>query len=186
MTLRDAAVLLPAASAALTERTTWAFPPFMALRSLTSALLESLSVILAVLPKGAVALARPRTTFFVPIRTFATTASLHSSLQRADSASIFVFSARWIRFAASVSFGAVVSEAAGGAGGLPGPAGAASSSVIVTVAPAGERTLAPPPALESVTWIVSLPAYAESLVTGTVKVLPTSPGPNVSVPLAAA
>ena len=120
MTLRDAAAVLPAASVALTERTTLAFPRFIALRSLTSAFFESLSFILAVLPEAAVAFARPRTTFFLPIRTFATAASLHRSLQRADSASSFVFSARWILFAASVSFGAVPSEAAGGAGCRPG------------------------------------------------------------------
>ena len=87
--------------------------------------------------------------------------------------------------AASVSVGAVLSARAGLAGGLAGGL-AASSSVIVTVPPAGEPTLAPPAAFESVTWKVSSPSSAESLVTGTVKVLLGSPGPNVSVPLAAA
>ena len=56
--------------------------------------------------------------------------------------------------------------------------------MIVTVPPAGEPTLAPPAAFESATWNVSSPSGAESLVTGTVKLLPVSPGPNVSVPLA--
>ena len=62
MTLRDAAAVLPAASAAFTERTTVAFPLFIALRSLTRAFLDSLTLILAVVPEGAVAFARPRTT----------------------------------------------------------------------------------------------------------------------------
>ena len=69
-------------------------------------------------------------------------------------------------------------------GEMLGSAGAASSLTIVTVAPAGEPMFAPPPAFEIVTWNVSSPSCAESLVTGTVKLLPTSPGPNVSVPLA--
>ena len=117
--VRDAAALLPAASAALTERTTLAFPAFIALRNLASAVLDSLTRILAVLAEAAAAFARPRTTCFRPTRTFATTASLQRSSQRADSASSFAFSARCIRFAATVSFGAVVSGAAGVAG-VPG------------------------------------------------------------------
>jgi hypothetical protein len=54
--VRDAVDLLPAASAALTERTTVALPRFIALRSLASAVLDSLTRILAVLAEAARAL----------------------------------------------------------------------------------------------------------------------------------
>ena len=63
--------------------------------------------------------------------------------------------------------------------------GAASSSAIVTVAPAGEPRLAPPVALESFSCSVSSPSCAASLVTWTVTLLEASPGPKVRVPVAA-
>ena len=116
VTVRVAAARLPAASAALTERTTLAFPLFIALRSLASAFLDSLTLILAVLAEAVAAFARPRTTCFLPTRTFATTASLQRSCSGPDSASSSAFSARWTRFAATVSFGAVVSGPAEGRG----------------------------------------------------------------------
>ena len=81
--MRDAAVVLPAESAARTERTTLGLPRFIALRNVTSAFLESFSLTLAALPGGAVAFARLRPIFFLPIRSFATAASLQGSLQRA-------------------------------------------------------------------------------------------------------
>src|SRR5215218_1141269 len=193
-TLREPAARLPATSVARTESTTLAFPRLVALRSLTSAFLESLTLSLACLPLSRVAFARPRPTVRLPIRSFATTASLQRSSQRADSARRLAFSARWILFAARVSFGAVLSDRAGtgvaadgsDAPGATARAGAASSSVIVTVAPAGDPRLAPPAALESFTWNASSPSCTASLVTWTVKLLLASPGPKVSVPAAAA
>jgi hypothetical protein len=138
----------------------------------------------------------------LPTRSFATATRLQRSSQEADSAKSFAFSARWTLLAATVSFGAVVSALTGTApdGGdaliglttglavesdEPGLAGAASSSVIVTLATSGEPRLAPPAAFESFTWSASSPSCAPSLVTRTVTLLPASPGAKVSVPAAA-
>ena len=71
-----------------------AFPRLVALRNLPSAFLESLTLSLLFLPASAVTFTRPRVTVRLPMRSFATAASLQRSLQRAYSAKRFAVIAR--------------------------------------------------------------------------------------------
>ena len=139
---------LPAASVARTERTTLAFPRLIALRSLSSAFFESLSLDLRrrARERGRLRAAQDdgRCRCGPSRRRRACTARCSGPTARAawPSARAGPSSRR------RVSFGAVLSRTegtAGPGGAEPVPvAGAASSSAIVTVAPAGEPRLAPP------------------------------------------
>ena len=115
----------------------------------------------------------------LPIRSFATAASLQRSLQRTVSARRFTFSARWTFFAATVSFGAVLSAiAAIGPVRRAGRAGRGGRRVVVgdRHGGAGRRAeVRAAAAFESFTWKSSSASSAASLVTWTVKLLLASP-----------